>query len=387
MPQRRHEIDALRVLATLLLIVFHTGMVFSAFDTFHIQNLQRSEIIGRVDWAIHGFHMPLFFFLSGMATWYALGSRSPRQYAGERFRRLFIPLVVGILFIIPPQVYVERIATWIPTRTSPINFSGSFFSWYPHTFECCYSTGNLSWHHLWFLAYLFTYSLALLPLLRRLRNGTGSERLMRVTGFLSRGWNILLPAIWLVATEIALRSTFPNWQDLVSDWANHANYPFVFLMGFVIVSDERLDAAVRRVWPAALVTAVTAAIIAQTGVPYAADRALAGVGEWTALVGLLGLGRAVLSRPVRWIRRFSQVSLPFYIWHQTVIVVFAYFVVQWETSVTVKYWTVTLVALAITWTLSELVRLTPVTRFAFGLPTRRQAPVSLTASRSDRNSP
>ena len=114
--QRRYDIDALRVLATLLLIIFHTGMVFTAFDGWHVQNLERSQAIGNLLAFIHQWHMPLFFLLAGASTYFALSVRSPRQYAGERFKRLLLPLLVGILVVIPPQVYFERLATWVPTR-------------------------------------------------------------------------------------------------------------------------------------------------------------------------------------------------------------------------------------------------------------------------------
>jgi surface polysaccharide O-acyltransferase-like enzyme len=367
---RRHEIDALRVLATLLLIVFHTAMVFTAFDHFHIQNLQRSEALGHLVGFIQRWHMPLFFLLAGMAAWFALGSRTAREFASERVRRLFLPLLVGMLLIIPPQVYVERISTWVPTRQSPIDFSGNFFEWYPHTFECCYPEANLSWHHLWFLMYLFVYSLLLLPLFRWLRD-SGREHLDRVTGFLGRGANLLLPAVWLAGAEAALRGSFPNNQDLVTDLANHANYPVVFLMGFVLVSDPRLDGALRRLWRWVLPIGVAAAVVPILDVGYTADRALRGVAEWFILLGLVGLGRAALHRPIPWVVRFSSISLPFYIFHQTVIVVLAYWVTRWDAGIPVKYTVIALGAFTITWALAEAVRLTPVTRAAFGLRPRR----------------
>ncbi len=374
-PTRRHDLDALRVLATLLLIVFHSGRAFTTFEPWHIENLERSRAVGWMLSFISYWHMPLFFLLAGASAWYAFGSRTRRAFIGERARRLLVPLAFGMLVIIPPQVYIERIATWCPFRQSPTDFSGSFWAWYPHTFQCCYEDGNLSWHHLWFLMYLFVYSAALAPLFWWLRRAGGRAVLDRVTGFLARGWWVLVPAVGVAAAEVALRSTFPNNQNLVEDFANHANYAFVFVMGFVLVGDPRVAAAVRRVWPGALAVgslgALTPMILSAAGaspLPYAPNRLLAGMAEWFILVGLLGLAQAFLDRPIRWIRRFAVISLPFYIWHQTVIVVLAYWVVQWNASITTKYAALAGMALVITWALAEAVRLTPVTRVAFGLP-------------------
>ena len=367
---RRHELDALRALATLLLIVFHTAMLFTAFDYFHIQNPERSEVLGEVVAFIHRWHMPLFFFLAGVSAWFALRTRTAREFRIERLKRLFVPLVFGMLVIVPIQVYVERLSHWVPTRRSPIDFEGSLFEWYPNTFKCCYPDANLSWHHLWFLLYLFLYSVLLVGLFLWLR-GRGKPRRLAVTGFLSRGWNLLLiPAAYLGVAEAALRTSFPNNQDLVSDLANHANYPVVFLLGYLVVSDPRLDAAVRRLWRWALPLGL--AVIVLPDVTARFDHATRGVAEWLVLIGLLGFGRRFLDRPIGWVSRFSQVSLPFYIWHQTVIVVLAYFVLRWDAPIAAKYFTIVFLALAITWVLSEAVALANPTRALFGLRPRRQ---------------
>jgi peptidoglycan/LPS O-acetylase OafA/YrhL len=365
---RRHDIDALRVLATLLLIVFHSGMLFTAYDTFHIQNLERSEVVGEMVGFIHQWHMPLFFLLAGMSAWFALRTRTSGRFRSERFKRLIVPLAFGMLLIVPIQVYIERISTWVPTRRSPIDFEGTFFEWYPNTFRCCYPDANLSWHHLWFLAYLFVYSVLLVGLFVWLR-GRGEPRRLAVTGFLSRGWNLLLiPAAYLGVAEAALRTSFPNNQDLVSDLANHANYPVVLLLGYLLVSDPLLDDALRRLWGWALPLGV--AVILLPDVTLRFDHATRGVAEWLVLVGLAGLGRRVMHRPVGWISRFSEISLPFYIWHQTVIVVIAYFVLRWEAPISAKYLIVASCALVVTWVLSEAVALTNPTRALFGLRPR-----------------
>jgi glucan biosynthesis protein C len=74
-----------------------------------------------------------------------------------------------MLLVIPPQVYFERIGTWMPRRMRPIDFHGSFIEFYPHIFDGVYPNGNFSWHHLWFLVYLFMFSLVALPLALPLR--------------------------------------------------------------------------------------------------------------------------------------------------------------------------------------------------------------------------
>ena len=64
----------------------------------------------------------------------------------------------------------------MPDRMSPRDFHGSYLDFYPHYFEGVYPSGNFSWHHLWFLAYLLVFSLAALPLLLYLRGARPAWR-------------------------------------------------------------------------------------------------------------------------------------------------------------------------------------------------------------------
>jgi peptidoglycan/LPS O-acetylase OafA/YrhL len=306
-----------------------------------------------------------------MSVWYALRRRTNRQFRMERLKRLFIPLLFGIAFIVPPQVYVERISSGMRLRSSPIDFDGGFFEWWPaEAFEPVYPDANLSWHHLWFLAYLFVYSMLLVGLLGWLRDRGESTRL-RITGFLSRGVNLLLfPALYLGVAEALLRPSFPNHQDLISDFANHANYPVVFLLGFLIVGDPRVGQVIRRLWWWSLPIGV--GVILLPDINERVDFASRGIAEWLVLVGLIGFGRQAFGRSIPWIERFSAISLPFYIWHQTVIVLIAYWVIQWDQPIIAKYTVITSAAFLVTWGLSKAVSLSNPTRALFGMRPRRE---------------
>ena len=108
-PTSRYEfLDWLRVLAILLLLFFHTGMLFVGWG-WHITN---AETIPALQWPMdiaHRLRMPLLFVIAGAGMWFALRRRYLGAFLGERTLRLFVPLVVGMFLIVPPQVYVERI--------------------------------------------------------------------------------------------------------------------------------------------------------------------------------------------------------------------------------------------------------------------------------------
>ena len=58
---------------------------------------------------------------------------------------------------------------------------------------------------------------------------------------------------------------------------------------------------------------------------------------------------------------------PFYIWHQTVIVVVAFYVVEWTAPAAAKWAVIALVSLVLTVALSEVVSRSAPTRVLFGL--------------------
>ena len=164
MRNRRYNVDWVRVLAFDLLILYHIGCVFASFD-FHIKNNVIVEWIEHPMYFLSQWRIPLLFVISGMGTRFALSSNTTTRFITQRAKRLLIPLLVGVLIIVPPQVYFERLVEG--------NDYGSYFEFYKTIFYTgTYPTGNLSWHHLWFLPYLFLITLVTTPILIFLRDGS-----------------------------------------------------------------------------------------------------------------------------------------------------------------------------------------------------------------------
>ena len=377
--ERRYELDALRVLAVLALLLYHASRPFDT-EVWHLKNLEKSaglELFGNL---LTPWRLPLLFMISGLGTYYALGFRSAWRYARERLGRLLLPLAFGMAVVVVPQVYVERISVGMPDRMSPRDFHGSYLDFYPHYFEGAYPSGNLSWHHLWFLSYLLVFSLAALPLFLYLRGKRGRHQATRMASWLRPGRRIFLLALPLAVIHVALRGRFPSTHALVGDWWNLAHYFLLFLLGYVLLpqpafkegaeANRRLGAAlfvIAFVMRLALVPLL--APIAPYSLAYAALLTLRAVIEWSALIAVIGYAGVYLNRPSRVLRYGGDRVYPFYIWHQTVIVVVAYFVLGWTAGPIVKFAAISVISLAVTVALCEAVGMTVVTRRLFGMKT------------------
>jgi glucan biosynthesis protein C len=154
--QRQTYLDWLRILSILGVLFFHSAMPYANEMGWHIKNKETSNLLMESNMFLHLFRMPLLFFISGTVSYYMMQRRSTLSFIGMRFRRLFIPLLVGMFIIVPPQIYMERLNT---------GFEGNYWDFYKTVFNFIpYPKGSLSWHHLWFIAYLLIYDLLFAPL-------------------------------------------------------------------------------------------------------------------------------------------------------------------------------------------------------------------------------
>ena len=325
---RRHDIDALRVIAFGLLILYHVGMFYVADWGWHVKSSHLAEWLQWPMMAVNRWRMSLLFLLSGVAVAFLLRRRGGGSFAWSRTVRLGLPLLFGMAVVVPPQAWLQAVSNgaFAGGYGEFLQAYFSFSPWPEGAFDG--SHVGVTWNHLWYLPYLLSYSLLVALALPALRSRWGSALQDRIRAL--RGWRLLwLPAIPLVLSAWLL--TVPSTHDLVSDWENHARYFSVFLFGYWLAGDAGLWAELRRLrWAslglAVLLLGLMFGLMLVRGAPSPAwqragyDLVTYGY-QWMALAAVLGWGHHLLDRPFRWLPYATQAVYPCYVLHQTLIVV------------------------------------------------------------------
>jgi glucans biosynthesis protein C len=373
---RQHYIDWIRVFAFSILIFFHCAMPFVVFG-WEVKNSETSMPLSQFIWWLHQWRLPLLFFISGVGIHFSLKRRSVLAFAGERFVRLFIPLLFAMFFTIPLQVYFERLQKG--------QFKGSYWAFYPSVWNFTpYPEGTLTWSHMWFVAYLFAFCLLLLPVFWVFKVKPLATLKEKLASILFNPILLFLPAVPLIYYYFALFLKYPEQLSLLDDW-------FLFLFSMTLLFYGYLLGGSQKFWDACekyrflfLVTALVCVVVLfslfwwRLELPKVQDKTLYVYGVlnsvhvWTLILAVLGFAKRHLNFTNRFLEYANQAVYPFYILHQTIIVAFGYFVVQWPFPILIKLCILMLLSfLAIAATYHFVIRPYTVLRLLFGLKIKR----------------
>jgi glucan biosynthesis protein C len=331
--ERRYDLDWLRIGAFLLLILYHVGMYYVSWD-FHVKSPNASRTIEPLMLLTSPWRMSLLFLISGVATSYLL-EKGAHGFLGRRSVRLLVPLVFGMLVVVPPQSYFE-----VVEKVQYKGSYGDFLGLYLTAYQGFCRDGDClilpTWNHLWFVAYLWVYTLVLYAAVRAVPSAAPRLREWLERRFVGLGL-MLAPIVYLVAARMLLALSFPSSHALIDDWYNHAVYFGTFLLGFALAGTHAPWATVERLrWQALGCVAVGWAFLCIYHGLDAADALPAGTGvrrlwqlvygaqQWLALVAVLGFARHHWNRDTAARRYLTTAIFPVYILHQTLIVIVAH---------------------------------------------------------------
>jgi glucans biosynthesis protein C len=341
--ERLFFLDWLRISAFALLVLYHVGMYYVSWD-FHVKSPFAGTSLEPWMRLTAPWRMDLIFMVSGAATALMLRSDTSFDLLRRRTRFLLLPLLLGMVLIVPPQSYFEVVQKF--------GYPGDYFSFLGLYFEgykgFCQTSKCLilpTWNHLWFLPYLWLYTLLLWGLLKVIPSilsdaGSLADRILR--NYLL----MLIPiaAIWLI--RLTLYTRFPSTHAVIGDWFNHAMYLSMFLTGAAVASQPSLWPRLKRWRWSALFLALSCwalslsfSYLANLGHPLSSGNFLGPIldflasrntfhlliaaMQWGAIVSAFGFAQKLLNfdHPMR--KMLSEAVFPVYVLHQTITIVFS----------------------------------------------------------------
>jgi len=325
-------LDWLRIAAFALLILFHVGMYYVHWD-WHIKSPSATGALAPFMMLSSPWRLSLLFLVSGAATSMMLLRGPSGGLLGTRTKRLLLPLVCGMVLVVPPQPYFEVVQK-AGYGGGYLDFLQLYFTGYGGFCKGSECLVLPTWNHLWFVPYLWLYTVLLWALCRLRPNALAT--LAHHAGRVLAGSRIVwLPILVLALMRIALVGRFPSTHALIDDWFNHALFFSMFATGAVFARMPGLWDRLPPLRWLALGVAVAGwvALVSyygnyDTNVPppdwlRQCQRVVYAAVQWCALIAAFGFARHHLSFDHTWRRYLTDAVFPVYILHQTLIILVA----------------------------------------------------------------
>jgi glucan biosynthesis protein C len=374
---RLYFLDWVRILAFMLLVLYHVGMYYVSWD-WHVKSPHASDAIEPLMMLSSPWRLSLLFLISGVASSFMLARTGAASFMRQRSVRLLVPLLFGMFVIVPPQAYFEVVEK-VAYHGSYAQFMRLYVSGYGGfcRTDCLRMP---TWNHLWFIAYLWVYTLLLGSLVLML--GARLDALARKVGALLAGWKLIaLPVAVLGLVRILLLSAFPATHDLVKDWYNHAQYVPVFLLGALLARQAGVWRSMDALRWAALGIALScwASLIVfyslpetVTAAPYFTYwrmlmRVVYALCAWSAIVAACGFAHRHLNADSASRRYLTEAVFPVYILHQSLIVSIAHLIKPSNIAPASEGLILVVLTLCLSFGVFEAVRRVALLRPLFGL--------------------
>ncbi|MEE9363515.1 MAG: acyltransferase [Cellulophaga sp.] len=329
--KRRYDLDWLRVIAILAVYLHHIGMPFNG-DKFHIMNSESSEILDDIMVFFEQFRLPLLFIISGTGTMFAFSERTWFQFLKERSMRLVIPLIFGILFIVPPQTYYEH-----------QNKYSSYLD--------VYRNGSFDANHLWFLENLFIMSVFLIPLIILLKSSKLGKLIHLLDTITSKKYGVLLWVIPLITLTIILKKIYPSDSKDITNLSSTFYYGYFFISGMLFTTSKCIWNHLKSYRKFNFIAFVISTILfygyyllpnlyispyLSINIRWSIWYLVCALVSWTLVSTLLGYGQVWFNKKNILLKKCNEAIYPFYILHQTIIIILGYHIIQLNMSISSK---------------------------------------------------
>lgn len=350
---RKHYIDNIRSFCILLLFPYHTFMIYNSISSFYIHSRPIPSLTAFIFLCLPWF-MPILFLLAGVSTSYALKKRSSKEYIKERILKLLIPLIFGLLILVPAQTYfAEKYHN---------GYTGGYFNQYILFFtkqtNLTGYNGGFTPAHLWFILYLFVIALLAVPIIKK--HDSLNKKIDPTN------WSIFkIISLFIYPLILAPVISFDN-KSFGSSFA-------LFILGYFVFSNDGVlktleKHKVKLILSTISLFALGFIIFILTGltkgilflVPYYFI-------QWMCLLSILSIAPKLLNFNNKLTTYLSKCSFSIYILHQTWLVTIAFYVLQYISLIFLQIPIIIVLSLVITFISYEVFKCFSITRFMFGI--------------------
>lgn len=334
---RFHDLDALRAFAMSLGVVLHGAVFLVSAGEWPVKDAWSNTVEDTANpyafliLIIHGFRMQTFFLLSGFFTAMLWQSRGLLRLAKHRFQRIVVPLLIGMLTIIPINTLL---------------FEGPSFN--PLTeWGVAWLTG---FDHLWFLWFLIWM--------------IGIFFLLTLVGvkFTSRLWWLLIP-LTVVPMYFMEEAVFgaDTLEIITLVWppVNILVYYALFFFFGVFFFQKKFQ--IQKWWtyfiipclliafPVSLLLIFPEMLLESTSSNWTwlGAAVLQTVYSWLMCFGMMGLFHMIAHKERFWIRYMSDASYWIYLWHLPLIILGQMMIVSWAVNPHLKFIVLCTIVLAV----------------------------------------
>ncbi len=380
------------------IFLYHSGRPFVPFE-WHIMNPEPDLAFTLGNVFVTGWIMPLFFVISGMATYFSLAKRNPKRFAISRFKRLMVPFIFALFIIIPVHRYYSALFGGYFTESfknfyfweyfkTKIYYSTAtateYFQGFPFDFGLSptYFAGSNQGTYLWYIFWLFVFSLITVHFFKWLRKEENRNKISKLSVACNRPGGIFLMAIPLIIVDIVAIRPFFVFPSDYGGW-KLPTYLAFFILAYVLASDSRFGQSIEKNRILSLITGIVTStlifmVFAILGMEalealtakfffYTLFTILWTFNGWCWVIAILGFGRKLLNFNNRFLKISNELVLPFYILHETVIVAMAFYAVSLNSIVMVKYLIIVLTSFATISLLLLPIRQINALRYLFGM--------------------
>ncbi|MEQ3641494.1 MAG: acyltransferase family protein [Alteromonas sp.] len=339
-------LDYLRVLAVIVLLFFHLGMIWVPDWQFHFKQQTNWFWLQHIMMLSSPWRMGLLWFIAGTSLYFMQQKYGMRYLLTRRSNAILLPLLFGIYCVVPIQLFVEM------TYKNAIDTSFTdfliVFYFGPSDYFVGFSSGI--WHHvdvnhLWFLRSLWRFTLLLIIFYWPL------HCIRQCFGCFNAYWLALFVVVVMFTMHIDDADTKRDVYGFSS-----------LLFGFLFGGTNEFWRWLKRYLRAIVVLALVTTILYQTG--FGIERYLpahdaAHVAEahnaevqsavaryWVnniamfsyyfakaiVLIAILAVADLIFDKPNLMVTKVNRYVFPFYVLHQSVLIAVAFTVSHYAMS-------------------------------------------------------